>query len=57
MNEILFLEEFEKEDEVPMLVRTLPVGEVHIPGDIMGECQCSSALRTRQYLRENRLRG
>ena len=30
MNKVLFLEEFEKTNEVPMLVRTLPVGETHI---------------------------
>src|SRR5437899_11473145 len=57
MNKILFLEEFEKTNEVPMLVRTLPVGEPHISGDIMRQRQRGTASRTQQHLRESRFGG
>ena len=43
MNEILFLEELEESDEVPMLVHAIPVGKSHTARDIVRQFQRGSA--------------
>lgn len=56
MDEVLFLEEFEKADEVPVLVRALPVDEPDAARHVVRERQCGSASRALKRLRERWLR-